>query len=209
MPKEKNFFVPNAPIFEKVKRLPYSKINRYDLVIVSHLTHSLNYPLVFRAIKKLSSKYKDIRLLIIGSGPYEGKLKEIVGKMKMIDKIFFLGRKSHDEVLKILSQSAIGIAVYTREQNWREFCDSLKIREYFACGLPVITTNIPSTADDVRKSQAGFVIKLDEKEFVRAIDQLFSDRKLYLKMRRNGINLARRYDFFKIISRIFQDEIKT
>lgn len=201
VPKEKNFFVPNAPVFKKVKRLPFSKINQHDLVIVSHLTRSLNYPLIFKVIKKLSSKYKDIRLLIIGKGPYEGELKEIVDKIKMVDKILFLGRKSHGGVLKILSRSAIGIALYTKEQPWREFCDSLKIREYFACGLPVITTNIPSTADDVRKEQAGFVVKLREKELERTIDQLFSDKKLYLQMRKNGIRLARKYDFFKMINK--------
>jgi len=205
VPRKKNFFVPNTPIFKKVKRLPYSCINKHDLVVVSNLTRSLNYPLIFKAVKKLSSRYPDMRLIIIGQGPYEKELKKIVHKMRMGKRVLFLGRKSHEEVLKILAKSAIGIAPYTSEEPWREFCDSLKIREYFACGLPVITTNISSTADDVSKFQAGFVIKIRKEEFIRAIDQLFSDKKLYLKMRRNGINLAKKYDFFKVINKTFKE----
>jgi len=200
--KEKNFFVPNTPIFDKVKRVPTASVNQHDLVIVSHLTKALNYPLIFQVIKKLSVKYRDIRLLVIGAGPCEDEFKKSVLQMGMGKKILFLGRKPHDEVLKILSRSGIGIALYTQTQSWTKFGDSAKIREYFACGLPVITTNVSSTADDVVRAQAGLVIKLNEKEFKKAVDKLFSDKKLYQKMRRNGIKLARKYDFFKVIDKI-------
>lgn len=202
VPKEKNFFIPNAPVLKEIQPLPYAKINQHDLVIVSHLTRAIDYSLLFQVIKKLSIKYKDIRLLVIGTGPDEKRLKNMVRQMKMRDRVLFLGQKFHQEVLKVLSQSAVGMALYTREQPWREFCDSLKIREYFACGLPVITTDVSSTADDVEKEEAGLVIDLNEKDLEKAIDRLFSDKKLYLKMRKNGIRLARKYDFYKVMGRV-------
>ena len=204
VPKEKNFFVPNAPEFRKTKRLPYSKINRHDLVIVSHLTRAINYPLIIKAVKNLSRKYEDIRLLIIGSGPYEEELKKLVQRLNLSDKISFLGRKPHNEVLEILSQSAIGVALYTKEQPWTEFGDSMKAREYLACGLPVIMTGVTSTADDVKKVEAGFIIKLKKGEFEKATNKLFSDQKLYLRMRENAIKLARDYDFSKIMDNLLK-----
>lgn len=197
--KERNVFVPNSPIFEKVKRLPYSQINKHQLVIVSHLTKAINWSLIFRVVKKLSNRFKDIKLVIIGSGPYEQQLKNLVKELKIEKRIIFLGQKTHEDCLEILAQSAIGLAVYTQAQSWTIFGDSLKIREYFACGLPVITTSVPSTADDVEKEQAGIIVRLSEENLKEAIDRLFSQKQLYLKMRRNGINLAREYDFARIL----------
>lgn len=202
LPKEKNLNVPNAPEFGKTKRLPYSKIKRHDLVIVAHLIRAIDYPLIIRAVKNLSRKYKDIRLLIIGSGPYEEELKKLVQRLSLSDRILFLGRKPHNELLEILSQRAVGLALYTRDYPWTEFGDSMKTREYLACGLPVIMTNVPSTADDIKEAEAGYVIGLKEEEFEKAIDKLFSDQKLYLRMRENAIKLAKSCDFDLIIEKV-------
>lgn len=201
VPKRKNLFVPNTPEFRKTKRLPYSKIKKHGLVIVAHLTRAIDCPLIVKAIKNLSGKYKDISLSVIGSGPYEEELKRLTQRLNLTDKISFLGRKPHQDVLKILPQNAVGLALYTKDHPWTEFGDSMKTREYLACGLPVITTNVTSTADDVKKTEAGFVIRLKEKEFEKVIDKLFSDKKLYLEMRKNAIDLARKYDFSVIIER--------
>lgn len=208
VPKEKNFFVPNTPDFRKIKHLPYSKINKHDLVVVSHLTQAIDYFLVFKVVKELSQKYKDIRLLIIGTGPYEKELKKLVQKLKISDKILFLGRKPHDEVLKILPQSAVGLALYTKEQPWTEFGDSMKIREYLACGLPVITTSVTSTADDIKKAGVGYVIELKKEDFEEAIDKLFFNRTLYLKMRKNAIKLASNYTLEKIFIKALRETWK-
>lgn len=202
VPDQKNFFIPNAPVFKKIKRLPISRVNWYDLVIVTHVTRAVDWDLLFKVIENLVVKYKELRLLVIGTGPEEKKLKRVVRLRKMERRVLFLGQKSHDEALRILARSGVGVAIYTKEQPWREFCDSLKIREYFACGLPVITTDVSSTASEVKNEQAGFVIDLNEKELERAINELFSNKQLRLKMRRNGIKLAKRYDFSKVIDEV-------
>jgi len=199
---ENNFLVPNSPTFESAKRLPYSEINKYDLVIVSHLTKAIGFPLVFEAVKNISQKYEDLRLLVIGGGPDEEELKELAQELGMGDKIIFLGRMPHEKVLEILSQSAVGLALYTGGEPWTEFGDSMKAREYMACGLPVIMTDIPSTADDVEKNKAGLVINFERKALEEAVDYLFSSPEDYLKMRENAIQLARENDIFKVLDKL-------
>lgn len=200
--EEKLFLVPNSPAFESAKRLPYEKINKHDLVIVSHLTKAIGFPLVFRAIKNLSQKYKDLRLVVIGGGPDEEELKNMVEELGIYKEVVFLGRIPHRKVLDKLSQSAVGLALYTGGEAWTEFGDSMKAREYMACGLPVVMTAIPSTADDVEKNEAGLVVGLEQKEFEEAIDFLFSDPKVYSKMRENAIKLAQRFDIVKVLDRL-------
>lgn len=197
----RNFFVPNSIEFDKAKRLSFEEINRHDLVLVSGLTRAIDFSLIIKAIKKLSENYPDIKLLIIGEGEHRKELEELTRKLKTEKNILFLGRKDHQEVLEILSRSAIGIALYTEEFPWTKFGDSMKVREYLACGLPVIMTNVPSTSNDVKEAKAGFVIELKEKEFEKAINSLFSDQNLYLRMRKRAINLAKAYDFAIVIEK--------
>lgn len=202
VPAEKLFLVSSAPAFESAKRLPYSEINKQDLVIVSHLTKALGFRLIFKAVKNLSQKYQDLRLLIIGGGPDEEELKNMVRELGLSEKIIFLGRMSHEKVLDVLSRSAVGLAPYTEAQPWTRFGDSMKVREYLACGLPTIMTAVPSTADDVEKNNAGLVIDLKQEALEEAVDFLFSHPNDYLKMRENAIRLARESDIFKVLERL-------
>jgi glycosyltransferase involved in cell wall biosynthesis len=197
--ENKLYLVPNSPEFRKTRRLPLSKVNVHDLVIVSNLTTAIDYPHVIQTVKKLSRKYEDIRLLIIGTGEAEEKLKSLVKELKLENKVLFLGRKNHDELLNILSKSGVGIALYTNDHPWTEFGDSMKVREYLACGLPVILNDVPSTADDVEKENVGFVLKGKGKNFAKAIDELFRDEEKYKIMRKNAVKLAKENDFTKVV----------
>ncbi len=202
VPVEKLFLVSSAPAFGRAKQLPYERINKHDLVIVSHLTKALGFPLIFKAVKNLSQKYPDLRLLIVGGGPDGEELKRQVQELGLSEKIIFLGRRPHEKVLDILSQSAVGLALYTKVQPWTEFGDSMKAREYMACGLPVIITAVPSTADDVQKNNAGLVIDLEPQALEEAVDFLFSSPEDYLKMRENAIQLARKRDITKVLAQL-------
>ncbi len=206
VPSKKNFLVPNSTAFEKAKRLPYSEINKHDLIIVSHLTKAIGFPLIFEAVKNLSKKYEDLRLLVIGGGPDEKGLKKLVAELGMANRIIFLGRMPHEKVLDKLSQSAVGLALYTGGEAWTEFGDSMKAREYMACGLPVIMTDIPSTADDVEKNKAGLVIDFEREALEEAIDFLFSSTEDYLKLRENAIQLAQKHDIVKILDQRMTNE---
>ncbi len=200
---KKLYLVPNTPEFSKTKRLPLTKINKHDLVIVSNITNAINYMLLIRAVKNLKEKYSDIRLIIIGSGNYQKFLEKEVARLKLKNTIVFKGSKSHEEVLYILSKCAIGVAIYTRNNPWTEFGDSLKVREYLACGLPVIMNNVAATTDDVKKYKAGII--LDEKGggFAKAVDELFSSQRKYAFYRKNAVKLAKKYDFTKVVDQAF------
>lgn len=200
---DKLFLVPNTPEFSKTKRLSLHKINKHDLVIVSNLTDAIDYSLMIKAVKKLKEKYKNIRLLIIGSGEKQADLEKLVSEHGLNKNVLFLGSKSHKEVLDILAHSAVGVAVYTRNKPWTHLGDSLKVREYLACGLPVIMNDVAATTDDVRAADAGIVLNEKGDNFEKAVDELFSDKEKYAAYRENAIRLAKKYDFTKVVDQAF------
>jgi len=198
--KKKNFIVPNSPNLNIIKTGPYKKTNKYNLVIVSHIARAINFPLLLRVIKRLSEKYKKINLSIIGTGPYEDEIKSLANKLSIEDRVSFLGSKDHKNVIEILQNSGVGIALYANYSPWTQFGDSMKVREYLACGLPVIMTAVPSTADEVRDEEAGFVINPNEKELIGALEIIFSDENIYKKIRKNSLSLGKKYDITKILN---------
>lgn len=199
--EKRNIYLPNTPEFGKTKRLPLSKINKKDLVIVSNLTSSINYSLIFKVIDKLKNKHKNIKLLIIGEGSYKNSLNKMIKDLYLEKYILLLGKKPHHEVLEILSKSGVGLAFYTNTNSWTKFGDSMKVREYLACGLPVVMNDIVSTSQDIKKHRAGIVITSDsERQLYNAIDKLLSNKKFYLKTRKNAVNLAKEYNFTKIFA---------
>lgn len=199
VPANKNFFVPNSPILD-AKRKVRNDYKKHTLVIVTHITKAIDFKSILEAIKNLKKTYKDIELLIIGDGPYRNKLQEKVASLSLGKQVIFTGPKPHDEVMNLLSTSGVGLAIYTNDFPWTKFGDSMKAREYLACGLPVIITDVPSTADDIQKAKAGIVIH-KSKEIEKAIEYLFSNTDEYAIMRDNARALARKHDFSRSIER--------
>ncbi len=201
VPDTKNYFVPNSPAFTKIKRLSANKINKHELVFVTTSVKSTDFSVIFQVIKILCKKYKDIKLRVIGLDDWEKQFEKELTQLGIKDQIIFSGRMPHEELLKTFCRAAVGLALYTNIFSWTYYSDSMKARDYLACGLPVIMTDISSTADDIKNSQAGYVINLEKKDFVVAIEKIFSDFNNYKKLRKNAINLARIYDIEKILNK--------
>ncbi len=195
----KNFFVSNAPIIRS-NHLVLKNKKVHQLIIVTHITKAIDFNSILFAIQTVRKRYKDIKLFIVGNGEYRSKLEEKVRKMSLIDQVVFTGSLNHEEVMKLLSESGVGLALYTNDFPWTKYGDSMKAREYLAHGLPVIINDIPSTADDIKKAHAGIVIS-SGKKIVDAIEYLFSNKKDYTVMKNNALALAKKSDFFHTVER--------
>ncbi len=205
IPDAKIKFVPNSPVFENCPRLPVGKVNRNNIVMVAGLTHGPVLNLVLKAFKNVVTKFPKARLSIIGTGPYQEKLKEKTKKVELSKNIIFLGQLSNKDLLREVSKSAAALAIYTfsKDYSWVYYGDSKKAREYLACGTPVIITDVVGTADDVERYKAGLVIKPGTKDLERAMDKMLSDKNYWLECRKNACLLAKKYDMKKILDESF------
>ena len=124
--------------------------------------------------------------------------------MGIENHVTFIGPMSHKELLKLLSKAAIGLALYNDMRSWAYFSDSMKARDFLACGLPVLITKNTSTADDIKRANAGFVVEANEKQLTHAIDNMFSDKGLYLGFRKNALDLAKEHDIIRHLDKRFE-----
>jgi glycosyltransferase involved in cell wall biosynthesis len=197
----KNKLLVNSPDFLSIKQRGYD--GNQNLIIISPLSTALNLPPIITALKPLFKKYPKLKLQIVGTGDEENNFKRLVRTQKLEDRVKFLGWKHHNEVFDLISRSFLGFALYTGAASWNIYGDSMKAREYVACGLPVIINTIPSTADDVKKYNAGLVLSsVDEKEIAQFIQKCLDDRAFYLKLKQNALKMGRDFDKNVILSKL-------
>ena len=201
VPAAKLKLLPNSP---NTKSFPKFKKDRgLEMVIVSHLTKSLNLKPILESVGLLIKKNPKLKLNIIGTGPEEKKFKRMVKNLKIEKNIIFLGQLSHPKVIEVISKSFLGFAIYTNENDWNRYGDSMKAREYMAGGTPVISNDIPSTADDIKKYKAGKVLKkVSSKAIAKFIMECISNKKYYSVLQRNAIKVASDFDKQMILKKL-------
>ena len=115
-------------------------------------------------IKAFSKAHTHEKLYIVGTGPEEERLRLMVKKLEMEDKILFLGFKSGTELKEIVA-NALCVCL---PSEWYEN-GPYSILEAQALGRPVIVSDyggLPELVEDGRTgyiSEAGNVVDLKEK----------------------------------------------
>lgn len=198
--RTKNKFMPNTPYMSHSMIKPMNRIRKYDLVnSTSRLSSNMNYDILFSLIAKIRLKHKQARLILIGDiGEYGRKLQKRVKKLGLSKSVIFLGLLHHEAVMDRISKCGIGLALFKGENSWDTYCDSMKVREYLACGTPVVMTSVSPTSYDIQRWKAGSVVD-DTTNLLVIIDNIYAHKGLYETMRKNAIYVGKKYDFAKML----------
>jgi glycosyltransferase involved in cell wall biosynthesis len=200
----KNIVVPIGVELREVRRVPGDSIRKNVLVYAGHLTKSKGVQLAIEAMEEIIKKFPGIRLEIIGTGPFEGVLKEMVKRKKLEEWVKFLGRMEHDKLMQYLPTCGIALATYEPDPNSiTYYADPTKPKEYLACGLPVIIAKVPWIAKEIEKVPMGIAIDYNKYELISAITKLLSDESFYKRCRENAVEFASKLDWNKIFSEAF------
>jgi len=171
-----------------------------SLVYVGNLSSSwMDFLVVFGAMSRLIKKYRNLTFHIIGD---EGErrfreLREAAEERGVLENVRFLGRVSHQELPEVLSRFNIGLALMP-SNLLRKYACPLKVTEYMALGLPVLTTRGVEAEYIVSKYQCGLCIGSDIEEIARAIDMLIEDEELYRGFSENCLKWASELDIEKL-----------
>lgn len=151
-----------------------------------------NHVFLLDAWRYLSARYGSARLLLVGTGGDEGRLKRKV-EQEQIPGVYFLGYRR--DVPQILRATDIATLVSKREGLPK--C----IMEAMAAGKPVVATNVRGSRDLVKDGRTGFLVEPgDVLGLVMAIERLISDPELALAMGAAGREMIRNYSLEKVLT---------
>lgn len=105
---------------------------------------------------------ENVQMLLIGSGPERAATEAAVGRWR--ERFTFAGSVDHDRVPDYLALAAVGVAPFNTAPHPALraagfFWSPLKIYEYMAMSLPVVTANIPPLDTIIQPGQQGALFR--------------------------------------------------
>lgn len=176
--------------------------DKYDLprtakiiVTASRLVYKNGIDTLIRGFSLL--KDKNSRLVICGDGELLGSLKKLSSDLDISDRVLFFTTKQHGELARIVACADVFVRPSRTEGLGNAFLEAM------ACGTPIVATNVGGIKDFLKDEITGLRVDIDDPQSIAsAIERYLGDDKLYLNIRKNGIDLVNNfYTWDKIASR--------
>lgn len=151
-----------------------------------HRYKGLEYLLL--AVKKLVHRFP-LKLYIGGSGELLPYYRRFVSENGLGKEVVFLGFVKDEELLRYYNLCDVFVlpSISAAQEGF-----GMVALEAMACGIPVIVSDIVGVADDVRKENAGIVLKgRDVDALSEALEFIFSSPGKAREMGESGLKLAK------------------
>jgi glycosyltransferase involved in cell wall biosynthesis len=118
--------------------------------------------------------------LFVGSGPTWEETRVLARKLGIENAVLFTGPVAYDEMPSYLRAASVGVAPYEPSRLGQMklgfYWSPLKIFEYMATALPVVSLDVSPIAEVVRPEQEGLLVaEGDEEALAAALARLLAD----------------------------------
>ncbi len=120
---------------------------------------------------KFGAGQTNYKLLILGTGPDEEKLRQLAKELKIEDKVLFLGQVSQKELPKYLWISDVFCRPSLSEGLGNSFLEAM------VAGIPVVATSVGGIPDFLQDGKTGWFCKVkDPKSIAEKIKYILDER---------------------------------
>lgn len=106
------------------------------------------------------------RLLIVGSGPAEARLRRAAVEMEMADSVHFTGAVPHERVPELLRAMDVAVAPFRHLDCF--YFSPIKVFEYMACGVCVVASRLGQIAEVIEDGVNGLLCAPDDERDLQA-----------------------------------------
>ena len=133
------------------------------------------------------------RLVLIGSGPFEGELDQLIKNLGLVERVVRLGYVVHGEIAKFLAALDLLVLPSETQPNWKEQFGRV-IVEALACGTPVIGSDSGEIPKLLSLSKGGFTFPERNAEALAAVlRQMINNSRLREECAKRGQGWALQY----------------
>jgi glycosyltransferase involved in cell wall biosynthesis len=130
-------------------------IKRNDIVIGfgGRMAEVKNLPLLVRSFSQVKSKIPNVKLLLMGSGPEENRIRGLVSELLLTDSVIFTGWVENP------SQYYQLMDLYVQPSFFEGMSNS--IANAMLNQIPIVATNVGGNPDLVLHNETGFLVEPD------------------------------------------------
>jgi glycosyltransferase involved in cell wall biosynthesis len=146
--------------------------------------------MIITALGLLRQTGMDCRLVVLGSGDYEGELRKLTARLGLEGPVSFHGFVAQERKLRWL-RSAWAAVFPSEKEGW-----GLTVIEANACGTPVIASNSDGLRDSVRDGETGILVPHGDLEaLVGEMGRLARDPARRSELGRNAMKWAQGFNW--------------
>jgi glycosyltransferase involved in cell wall biosynthesis len=172
-------YFPNSRIFDPKKVYDEKQKDTIICMTSKHVSNQYDYLKLLKICFMLKEEGCRYQLRIFGNlidDDFSQKLYSLVEELGLSREVRFMGYMRDQEYRDNISTCSIGVTFYRKEKTgfFGYYGDSLKIREYAAYGIPIISEDLYETA--VEGKNEGCVLLCDtDEEYVKAFKYLMDE----------------------------------
>jgi len=195
---EKSFVIPESSGFESLfsfeVKVTENILNKYNiklpyLLFVSTIEPRKNLEGLIEALKYVDKK--NIFLVVVGNFGWKyQKVKHLIEKYKLQNRIIFTGSVGTEELQVIYSNSE----VFLYPSFYEGF--GIPILEAMRCGIPIITSGMGATKETAGDA-ALFINPFNPKSIADAINTLLNNEKIKNNLIKKGYERVNRFSWKK------------
>ncbi len=141
----------------------WSRLRRYKSIDVA-----------IRAFARIANELPAARMLVMGRGPDEARLRRLTTRLGLDEKVTFRGYLPWEELVRTLHRCHVCLNPSPKE-GW-----GLTVIEANQCGVPVVASDRPGLRDSVQDGISGFLVPYgDVTAFAAAALLLLTDTELW------------------------------
>ena len=157
------------------------------MLYVGRLAREKNLGLLLEAFDRLSRKHDDLRLFVVGGGPFESECREIASRLGCCRRVVFTGSVPREKVAKYYSAGDLFTFPSVTETQ------GLVIGEALGAGLPCVAVNAGGAPEMVVEGEDSLLAENDIEDFTAKIDRLLCDCELMRKLSVKAVENAARF----------------
>ncbi len=166
----------------------------YVITYVAELNNNKNQMMIIRAMKEVVRKHRSVKVLLVGDGVYEEKLRAEIKKNLLQNNVLLLGYRT--DIPMLLRISDLYVATSKREGL------PVNILEAICAGLPLLVTDSRGQRELVEDGVNGYLVRNnDYEDLVQKINNVYSDFKIRNHFRQNSRANLSKY----LIENVFEE----
>jgi glycosyltransferase involved in cell wall biosynthesis len=185
--KEKIWRFPMPFDDKKFYPLEEKQIERGSILSIGRMIERKGYKYLIEACSILKKKKVDFKLTIIGGGPDEEKLKQMIKDLNLEENIEILHNIPQKDLVYFYNKSEV--FVLPSITDWKMEAEGLGmvLMEAMSCKVPVIGTQSGGIVDVVLHEKTGLLVpEKDPQALAQALKRLFEDDLLKRKVSERG-----------------------
>jgi len=188
-PEEKIDVVYNAIEIPRIKKVVKNN-SKFRLITVCRMVPWKGVDKILEAVAKI----RDLEFIAIGDGEYLEYYKKLSKKLKIGDRVTFLGRLSRKETLEEIAKSDLFILNSSYEGLPHVVIES------FNCKVPVIASKVGGTPEIVVDNESGYLFEYNNvDEIVKKILKIKNNQEETKKLVNNSQNILQNFRLEKMV----------